>query len=183
MVYFPQYRFELYRKSGEESFNPVPEVISGFTSLDYAGGVETTKDVLNIKFSNYRNSNGSWAKTLGKQLRVDNFFGIDDEVKLYGYYGSSLPANKDDALIISGRIAGFTYKPEGEGYTYGVKIPNRTEELLNTMTPYSSRASSGTANTSPSAIIQMIARVNQFNPTKNVIAINNHTVSSITGLS
>ncbi len=170
MVYFPRYKFEVYRKTGEDSFNPIPEDITELTSIDFAGGVETTKDVVNIKFPNYRQSDYSWGVSLGKGLRVDNFLGIDDEIKLYGYYGSVMPASKDDALIMSGRVAGFGYRPEGEGLTYSVKIPNRTEELLNTMVPYSSRANTGIANTSFSAIKQMVARLNKFNKSKNLFA-------------
>lgn len=126
MVYFPQYRFELFRKTSDGTLSPSAEVLTGFTSLDYAGGIETTKDVLNLKFSNYRLNNGSWSHTLGDSTRSNNFLGIDDEIKFYAYYGSSLPSNPDDALIIAARVAGFDYKPESEGFTYTIKTVNRT---------------------------------------------------------
>lgn len=181
MVYFPQYRFELFRKTSDGTLSPSAEVLTGFTSLDYAGGIETTKDVLNLKFSNYRLNNGSWSHTLGDSTRSNNFLGIDDEIKFYAYYGSSLPSNPDDALIIAARVAGFDYKPESEGFTYTIKTVNRTEELLNTMSPYSSRANSGSANTCPTAINQMIARLSQFNPNKKLYGFYSNQYNEITG--
>lgn len=170
MVLFPQYRYEVFKKISPTSLSPVPIIISNFDSIEYAGGIETTKDVLSSKVFNSRNSSGSWVTYLGKKTRDENILGVDDEIKFYGYYGSVLPSNPDNALILAGRVNGYSYQPETERYAYTIKVVNRTEELLNTMVPYSTRANIGSANTSPTAIKQMIARLNKFNPNKNIVA-------------
>lgn len=170
MVLFPQYRYEVFKKISPTTLSPTPSLLTNFFSLDYAGGIETTKDVLSSKLHNSRDSNGSWVFYLGKKSRTDNLIGVDDEIKFYAYYGSEMPTNRDDALILAGRVTGYGFQPESERYVYTIKTINRTEELLNTMVPYSTRAATGSANTSSTAILQMIARLNKFNPNKNIIA-------------
>lgn len=161
MVLYPKYLFELYKKTGTGTFSNVPIVLSGFTQLSFTAGLESVKDVLTIRIPNNRVNTGVFTTFLGKQDAFSNLMTIDDEIKLYFYY-DILPEDKDDALIVSGRVTGFSYALNGASPTYSIKVINRTEELLNAMTPYSSRANSGTNNTSPLAIKQMISRLNQF---------------------
>lgn len=170
MSLIPQYRFELYKKVGEKDHSVTPILVNGFNDISYRGGIETTKDIVSIKFSNQRVNGSAYNTFLGKANREDNVFGIDDEIKLYFYYAGSEPTDIDDALILSGRIASFSYNPSGDNNIYTLKINNRTEELLNTMTPFSTRFNTGSANTSPTAIKSMINRLNKFNSSKEIFA-------------
>jgi hypothetical protein len=164
MVLYPKVLFELYKKTDIGVFSPFPIVVGSWSDISYRGGVETTKDVITVKYSNDRVNGSYFTSFLGKKSGADNLFGVDDEVKLYGYY-STLPTDKDDALIMSGRITGFDYQESGGKLVYSLKMVNRTEELLNTMVPYSTLADSSAGyqnNTPPKIIKQMIARLNQF---------------------
>lgn len=161
MVLYPKVLFELYKKTSVGVFSPLPIIVGSWSDISYRGGIETTKDVVTVKYSNDRVNGSYFTSFLGKKVNTDNLFGVDDEVKLYGYY-STLPTNKDDALIMSGRITGFDYQESNGKLIYSLKIVNRTEELLNSMTPYSTLADTGNNNTSPKIIRQMIARLNQF---------------------
>lgn len=181
MGLFPQYRFERYKKISENSFAITPELVTGFSDIVYKGGIETNKDVLEFKIPTYRLSNGSWQRSLGKLSKENNLFSIDDEIKFYAYYGSALPDDKDDALLISSRVASFKSDPAQDKRLFTIKTYNRTEELLNTMIPFSTRAATGVANTSPTAIKQMINRLNQFNKSKQVFAYLTTETNPITG--
>lgn len=183
MALKPHYLFELYKKISEGNYAISPIIVTGFSDLSYTGGIETTKDVITVKFENERVNADYFTNFLGKKARFDNIFSIDDEVKVYGYY-DTLPANKDDALIICGRIASFSYQEDNSALQYSMKIINRTEELLNTMVPYSTRVATGTANTAPAAIRQLIARLNQFHnldSRRRIVAEYDSSVVSFTG--
>jgi len=176
MVLNPRYRFELYKKLSDETHSTTPIVVTGFDDLSYRGGIETTKDVLDVKFPSLRINGSAFQNFLGKTTRTDNVFGVDDEVKIYAYY-NTLPDTKDDALLLAGRISSMNYNNR----IFTLKVVNRTEELLNTMVPYSTRAYTGSANTSPTAIKQMVSRLNQFNNRKEVFAYLSTELNPITG--
>lgn len=183
MVLQPRYMFEVYKKISDGVFNVTPVVVTGFTDISFRGGIESTKDVITVKFPNEKNDNVSYNRFLGKKQKFDNIFSVDDEIKIYGYY-SRLPADKDQALIMTGRISGFGYDTDTNKMGYNLKIINRTEELLNTMTPFSTRAEQGATNTAPTAIKQMVRRLNQFHgndPRRQISAYLTTEINPITG--
>lgn len=183
MALYPKVLFEVYRKTGDGEFSLTPLIYTDFVDLSFRGGIETTKDVIIVKFTQERVNAGEFTNFLGKNNRFDNIFSIDDEVKIYGYY-RTLPVNKDDALIIAGRVASFDYSTSSDKLLYTMKIINRTEELLNTMTPFSTRSEQGITNTCPTAIRQMVNRINKFHgndPKRVIIAELSSGSSLITG--
>jgi hypothetical protein len=183
MVLNPQYRFEVYKKIRDGEFSPNAILVSGFTDITLRAGIETIKDTVSAQFPNERVNAGSFTRFLGKKNSSENTFSVDDEVRFYAYY-DIIPTNKDDALLMHGRISGLGYTTDATKLKYSLKIVNRTEELLNAMTPFSTRAETGSANTCPTAIKQMIRRLNQFHgndPKRYIVAYLSSEINPITG--
>jgi hypothetical protein len=177
---YPLIKFELFKTiDSVESLRGSD--ITDWIDLNSVDGIEATKDVCTFRVHNIYNKLGSWLSPVTLREQSSNRFRIDDSFRLYGYY-SSLPTNQDDALLFRGVIRSWDYNTDGDnGAILSFRTINQTEELLGTLSPYSSRSDEGSFNTAPLAICQLGSRLNKFNPNHPIYAYLTTQINPYTG--
>lgn len=163
---YPRLKIELFEHINEQT-SIVGSDITDMVTSDASAGIETTKDIFTVKLINHRNSIGGRTVFLGKSEDVNNRFRINDDFKIYGWYGAQ-PTKLDDALLLYGTLNSYDYNVNESNFSVVLRGANRTEEMLNTFTPFSSYVGVGTITTPPKIIKQMIKRLRQTN-TKHVL--------------
>jgi len=157
-------------------------------SLDLTtkAGIELNKDTFDFKIKSTRNPNTNiWDTPILKNNIQNNILNKGEFVTLYAWYGAIEPTDDElnnNHLLMHGVINTFDAQADTSNVSITVKGANSTEELLNTMVPYSSIANSGSYNTCPTAIKFMITqRANEFNTKRPVYAFFDNEINPFTG--
>jgi len=159
-------RYPLTNVDGSVSYTG--EDITKSVDMNIKAGVDMNKDTFDFKLKSYRDVNTNlWDSPILKKNFTDNVLNKGEFVSLYGWYGAIEPTDDEldnNHLLLHGVINTFDSQGDAGNVGITVKGANSTEELLNTMVPFSSLSNSGKYNTAPKAIKFMITqRAKEFN--------------------
>lgn len=165
---YPRLKVELFRFL-DGNVSVTGSDVTDMIDFDVNAGIETTKDVFSFRLNNPL-VGGSISNYLGRGEPVNNQFRVNDDFKIYSWYGSQQPTNIDESLVLFGTLQSYGYDVSSSQRRINIRGANRTEELLSTMTPFSALENVGSINQCHTIIKQMIKRLRQFNPTKKLYA-------------
>lgn len=158
----PRVKVDLYRNITDNTWSTTPVEVTDRIELNEEEGIETRKDSFNFKIPNHLIS-GIWNNRNGLSSRDSNAFRINDQVKIYAWYGNNNLTGSDlnDALIMDGIIGEFNQDIDDNGKMFvGIRGNNRTETILNSMVPATYSIDDPT-NTVPEILKALLKRVNQ----------------------
>lgn len=177
-------QYKLRDTEGNVTYNPT--TITRPMDVDIKAGIENNKDTFTFKTLSHRTSDtGSWDTKILRKTFSDNDWNKGDFVSIYAWHGAIEPTQvelDDNHLLLYGVVDTFDTDIGEKGAQISIKGANSTEELLNTMVPFSSLSDTGSFNTSPKAIQFMInQRLHRFNPKRKVYAYLDNETNPYTG--
>ncbi len=178
------YRYKINPETNTVSY--IPEEITKNIDITQKGGIENTKDTFQLKLKPSRDvSTDKWDSPIVRNSPSENILTKGDFVSVFAWYGTHTPSDdelKTDHTLIYGVIDTFDSEASSDEFTITAKGANATEDLLNTMSPYSTKSYTGSFNTAPTAIKFLInKRIRKFNPNRRVYAYLDNEINEYTG--